>query len=247
MPPVIARVRPGECHVWSADATALVPALLPLLDARERERYENFLRPEPQRLYLTAHALVRHVVAAQLDADPRDLAFVPYCKHCSDHAHGKPALPGTPLEFSLSHSGDRVLVAVTLGVPVGVDVEQTATFPDLPLMALSEPERKVLDALDEQARRRAFSTYWSRKEAVLKATGDGLMVDPSRLTVSAPDAPAELLEWQGRPEPVTPVRLYDVPAGDGYRAAVALLGDDHPVVVHEVAYDGDGVLHRPRR
>ncbi|MFV0127751.1 4'-phosphopantetheinyl transferase family protein [Streptomyces sp. HMX112] len=245
----IARVRAGECHVWIAEAVS-VPALLPLLDDHERRRHEAFVREKDRALYLTAHALLRQTVAAQLDGvKPGEVCFAHVCKHCdADRPHGKPAVAGSPLELSLSHSGGLVAVALSLAGPVGVDIEETAAGRDLPLNVLSAPERAALDRVPDAERPWAFTRYWARKEAVLKATGDGLMVDPARLTVSPPDAPAALAEWRERPEPHLPVRLHDVDAGEGHRAAVAVLGDGEcRVVRHEVTHGGDGaVLRRPR-
>ncbi|HEY9374558.1 4'-phosphopantetheinyl transferase family protein [Streptomyces sp.] len=244
-------VRPGECHVWTARAvsvrSAAAPALLRLLDAGERARYQAFLRDEPRGLYLTAHALLRELVGAQLDRDPAGLSFTAECRHCDSGGHGKPMLPDSPLQLSLSHSGDRVAVALTYAGPVGVDVEQVGRSGEPPLGVLSAAERAVYDLLPDTERKRGFTRYWARKEAVLKATGDGLSVEPATLTVSAPDAPAALLAWAGRVQPHLPVRLYDVEAAEDYLSAVAVLGDDCRVVRHEVAYDGDGVLRRPRR
>ncbi|UUN29218.1 4'-phosphopantetheinyl transferase superfamily protein [Streptomyces sp. FIT100] len=223
----IALLGPGECHVWSAEAR-WAPELLDVLDERERERCAQFRHDGARALYLTAHVLARRTVGVQLGVDPRDVVFVPVCKNCrrpQDPPHGKPTLPGTPLELSLSHSGTRAMVALTTVGPVGVDIEEIAARAGLPLDVLSAPERAELDRLPEAARPPAFIRYWARKEAVLKATGDGLMVDPATLTVTGPDAPAGLVEWRERPEPHLPVRLEDLAVGDGYRAAVAVVGD----------------------
>ncbi|MEV3989020.1 4'-phosphopantetheinyl transferase superfamily protein [Streptomyces sp. NPDC049837] len=237
--------------MWIADAVRVPspPALLELLDARERARHDSLVRERDRALYLTAHALLRQVVAGQLGGRAREVRFTHVCRNCDrPEPHGKPGLVGSPLEVSLSHSGDRVAVALSLAGPVGVDIEQVAReVVDLPEVVLAAPERAELERFPAAERPRAFTRYWARKEAVLKATGDGLMVNPALLTVSAPGAPAALLEWRERAEPHRPVRLHDVDAGDGYRAAVAVLGDGCRVVRHEVGYGGDGTLGRPRR
>ncbi|MFC8914567.1 4'-phosphopantetheinyl transferase family protein [Streptomyces sp. NPDC047821] len=250
MSPVIPRVPAGECHVWIADAVRVPsPALLELLDARERARHDSLVRAQDRALYLTAHALLRQVVAAQLGGVPREVRFTHVCRHCErTEPHGKPGLEGSSLEISLSHSGGRVAVALSPAGPVGVDIEQVARdMRDLTEVVLAPEEREELERLAEAGRPGAFTRYWARKEAVLKATGDGLVVSPALLTVSPPWAPAALLAWRERAEPHRPVRLHDVDAGDGYRAAVAVLGAPCRVVRHEVGYDGDGILGRPRR
>ncbi|MFD5428584.1 4'-phosphopantetheinyl transferase family protein, partial [Streptomyces sp. NPDC127084] len=200
----IALLGAGECHVWSAEA-CWKPELLDLLDDVERERCAQFRVEGARALYLTAHVLARQVVGAQLSIDPRDVVIVPVCKYCVEPGdrppHGKPTLPGTSLELSLSHSGQRVMVALTTAGQVGVDVEEITEGRSLPLDVLTARERAELEPLAPEERTAAFIRYWARKEAVLKATGDGLMVEPSALTVSAPGVPARLLEWRERPEP----------------------------------------------
>ncbi|MGW0468031.1 4'-phosphopantetheinyl transferase family protein [Streptomyces sp. NPDC003027] len=230
-------LRPGECHVWTARAVSVpAPGLLGLLDAAERERYEGFRPGVPRASYLTAHALLRLVLAEVLGGDPAAFAF-------GAGPYGKPCLSGAPLEFSLSHAREYVAVAVTGDAPVGVDIEEITALDEPPLVVLSDGERAELARLPVSVRPAAFTAYWVRKEAVLKATGEGLRVHPGTLTVSAPHRPAALLSWGERVQPHPPVRLYDVEAGDGHRAAVAVLGRECRVVRH----DGDGVLRRPRR
>ncbi|MGA5165670.1 MULTISPECIES: 4'-phosphopantetheinyl transferase family protein [Streptomyces] len=246
----VPRVGAGECHVWFADAVH-VPALLALLDDRERARHDAFVRAGDRALYLTAHALARQLVAAQLGVGPPAVRLTQECRHCDrPEPHGKPGVADADLELSWSHSGGRVAVALSLAGPVGVDIEEVAAegrAAELAATVLSAVERAELERLPAAERAAGFIRYWARKEAVLKATGDGLMVEPALLTVSAPDAPAALLEWRERAEPHLPVRLRDLDAGDGHRAAVAVLGAECPVVLHEAVYGGDGTLRHPRR
>ncbi|MFJ9825626.1 4'-phosphopantetheinyl transferase family protein [Streptomyces sp. NPDC101160] len=203
-----------------------------LLDERERRVYESLTEERVRAQYVTAHALLRTVLGEVLDRDPASLSF-------AKGPHGKPYLADVPVEFSLSHSGELVAVALSLEAPVGVDVERVPEpSAELPLPVLSSAERAEYDRVAAPERAAAFTTYWVRKEAVLKATGEGLRVDPARLTVAAPDRPAELLGWRGRDaepgrdggQPHPPVRLYDLDAVDGYRGAVALLGGPHRIV-----------------
>jgi 4'-phosphopantetheinyl transferase len=116
-------------------------------------------------------------------------------------------------------------------VPVGVDVEGDALRGDqVPDIALCSMERKALEALPADRRGNAFITYWTRKEAILKATGDGLLVDLGTITVSEPSAPPALLRWDNRPDPPLPVHLEPLDPGPGYQAHVAMLGQRLRVV-----------------
>src|SRR5690606_22853124 len=117
------------------------------------------------------------------------------CRHCGG-THGKPRLPGCGVDFSLSHSGDRVVLVLAEGTEVGVDVERESDrdIDRLAEMVLSAPEREVLAGMAD--RRRGFHAYWSRKEALLKATGHGLAAPMTDIRVSAPDEPAAVLAWE---------------------------------------------------
>ena len=110
-----------------------------------------------------------------------------------DH-RGKPYLEEADgLRFNLSRSGGVTLVAVSREADVGVDLERRVErgLRSLPAHALCDREREVLDRLPEGERADAFLTYWVRKEAVLKAAGVGLGLEPNRIEVSAPsESPA---------------------------------------------------------
>ncbi|MGY0058371.1 4'-phosphopantetheinyl transferase family protein [Streptomyces sp. LZ34] len=233
----IGTVRGGECHVWFAEACSDLN-LLDLLDDTERERYRHTVVESARALYLTAHALARRVIAAQLGTSPAELRFTASCGRCGK-AHGKPVLVGSPLplELSLSHSGRRVAVALALGTEIGVDIERVAESYDehLPSTVLAASERQALARLPEPDRTAGFTRYWCRKEAVLKATGHGLLVDPALLTVSPPDAPPRLEHWRDRPGPPVPPHLTDLHPGPGYRAALAALGAAPRVIEHHEA------------
>ncbi|MEU6508495.1 4'-phosphopantetheinyl transferase superfamily protein [Streptomyces sp. NPDC046942] len=229
----------AECHVWLAPAVA-DPVLLDLLDPAERDRVRGLLREEARTLSTAAHALLRLVLAAHTGAQPWRIRLARTCRGCGG-AHGKPRLADPPadLEFSLSHCAGLVAVAVTAGRPVGVDVEAVGDLSGdralLPHRVLSEAERDAFAVLPEPHAPAAFTRYWARKEALLKATGDGLLVNPADLTVSAPDTPAALLHWRGRPAPHPPLPLADVPAGPDHRCAVAFVGP-HPPGFRMVAH-----------
>lgn len=194
-----------------------------LLDDGERDRYERFLRDEDKARFVTGRFLARTALAEITGLDPGDMRFTTDCPHCGG-THGKPRLPGGGVDFSLSHSGDRVVLVLAEGAEVGVDVERESDrdIDRLAEMVLAAPEREVLAALPPEGRKRAFHRYWSRKEAILKATGHGLAAPMTALHVSAPDDPAEVLAWDGDAA-VSPVRLADLTAGPGYAAAVAVL------------------------
>jgi 4'-phosphopantetheinyl transferase len=194
-----------------------------LLDDGERDRYARFMRAEDKARFVTGRFLARTVLAEATGRPPHDLHFTTGCPHCGD-AHGKPRLPGSGLDFSLSHSGDRVLLVLVEGAEVGADVEQESDrdVDSLSRMVLTAAEAEVLRTMAD--RKRGFHAYWSRKEALLKATGHGLAAPMTAIHVSGPDEPPEVVAWEGEAA-VSPVRLADLDAGPGYAASAAVLTD----------------------
>lgn len=185
-----------------------------------------------------AYALLREVVAERTGAHPdRLLVGRDPCPSCGG-PHGRPvlrALPGAPYAgpqpfVSVASSGPVVAVAVSASWPVGVDVESFdgtgfAGFRDVALHP---------DEHDHVRGSAARATVWVRKEAVLKAAGVGLLVDPATVVVSRPGTPAALVDWPREPHRVrrpeylplpdpSTVRLVDVDAPAGFAAAVAVV------------------------
>jgi len=185
--------------VWLADlvdGTARETTFEQLLSEEERARAARFVRPADGARWRTARGILRTLLGAYLDADPRALRFAP-------GPHGKPALAGGKerraaagsgagagdpsagaanqtaerLRFNLSHSGDTALIAVAREREVGVDVELPRRAVDHVAIArriLGEAEAARLQALDPPLREREFLRAWVRWEAVLKCRGTGI-------------------------------------------------------------------------
>jgi 4'-phosphopantetheinyl transferase len=240
---IVPPLRAGECQVWWARPAAGARELLALLDAGERGRCARFHRDEDRARYLAAHALARLVLAAHLGVPAAALAFHAVCRQCGASDHGKPRLgsAGGGLEFSLSHSGARVVLAVARDAAVGVDVERLNARRDFAALmpaVLSAAEQRVVAALPAPEHVGAVLRYWTRKEALLKATGDGLRVAPAALTVTPPDAPPELVAWETTPPLDPAAHLFDLSPGPGHVASLAILGPRLAVVER----DGEGML-----
>ncbi|MFI7080782.1 4'-phosphopantetheinyl transferase family protein [Micromonospora sp. NPDC049903] len=231
----------GTCQVWWAEVGSPDDErLLALLSAPERDRHAGFTDPHSRATHLTARALTRLVLAGMLDTPATGLRFEAVCRQCGG-PHGKPVLrvPAAPVTFSVAHSGRWCAVAFAGRTEVGVDVERISVRGrDLPWRALSPVERAVVAATADRDRTAAFIRYWTRKEALVKATGDGLTVDPATITVSAPDQPARMLRWTGTSTPVARPHLADLAAPTGYAAALASLGRTLVVSTH----DGNSLL-----
>lgn len=240
---------PGACQVWWAPVDAAHPGLVAWLDAGERERLARIRTPADRRRFLVGHALLRAVVGAVTDQPPAGVRLLrERCRRCGA-AHGRPRVDGA--RVSLSHSGALAAVAVTRDVDVGVDVEHVHAPRDHDLLAaavLAPGERAALARLRSRERRVGLLRCWTRKEAVLKATGDGTGAGAARVEVSAPDEPAAVVAWDRRPRLVLPgglsppdppdLHLQDLAGDPDHVACVAMLGARLAVSEH----DGRGVL-----
>lgn len=145
-----------------------------ILDALEHRRAQSFKFDKDRALYVAAHVFLRQVLSRYANIPPKDWQFV-------NNIYGKPAITNSGyewLQFNLSHTQDRVACAVTRNRAVGVDVEQHKRLDDLRSLchyAFSpiEAEQVLSTPCREQQEQRFFS-YWTLKEAYIKARGMGL-------------------------------------------------------------------------
>jgi 4'-phosphopantetheinyl transferase len=207
--------------VWWATPADVRPRLKDLLDPAEQSRLAAYHRAEDADRFLVGAALLRLLAGQRLGRPAADVSIQRGCPTCG-RPHGKPRLPA-PLQASVSHSGQRIGVAMAVHDPVGLDVEMIdeQIHDALVEHVLGFDERASLNQSND--RRALFTRYWARKEAVLKCTGDGLRIDPRELQSSAPHAPAELITWAGREELIAKLRLVDLRVEGGYEAALAVL------------------------
>ncbi len=230
-----------RCDVWWARPAPATDRLLAMLDDVERERYGNYRMELDKLRFLTGRTLIRAIAGRALGVEPEAVVLDSSCYGCGK-PHGKPRVvaDGAP-EMSISHSGSLVALAVVDGAPVGVDVEQLrgAEVGELARITFSADERSVFDAVPENDRQGAFFTYWARKEAVVKATGKGMSIVMSKLTLSAHDAPPRVLASESSEVDPAAVHMADLAPGHDYRASVAILGGG-PLEVTE--QDADGLI-----
>ncbi|MEV7526156.1 4'-phosphopantetheinyl transferase superfamily protein [Streptomyces sp. NPDC091371] len=211
---------PGTVDLWSLRAgpgnVAAARSEASVLDASEAQRAESLGPPAVRDTYLVAHVRLRQILGRRLGLPPAEVAFArEECPRCGGR-HGRPVLAGerdlgAGVHFSLSHSGDRILIAVA-GSPVGVDVEAVGRKPRSGLLRRLHPEeRAAVSALPPGRREEAVLTCWVRKEAYLKGIGAGLAAGLDRTYVGTgpvfggtEPTPAALGDWWLTAAPVPP-------------------------------------------
>ena len=219
-----------EVHVWRVDleqTTGHVDSLVQLLCDEERARAGRFRSREHGAHYAVARGTLRQLLGRYLGALPEELVF-------SYGAHGKPDLAGdyegSGLRFNLSHSHQLALFAVAWRREVGIDVEYPRPRVDVERLArrfFAPVEVATLLSLPGDRRREGFYNCWTRKEAYLKARGEGITVSLDSFAVSlVPGEPAELLRCDLDPGEVERWQLRALEAREGYAAAVCAEGAD---------------------
>lgn len=189
------------------------------LNPAERERAARFATATLRQRFTVGRAMLRRLLAEHTGEAPERLAI-------EDDTNGKPQLVGRPLAFNLSHAGNHALLAIgPARLDLGIDIEDLAAVGDvdaLVTVCLSPAERQGFARFTDAATRRdSFLRLWVRKEACLKAIGQGLRIEPSEFTVGFPmfgaDLPARIRGID--------LRLSDlVPGVPGHAAAIAVVG-----------------------
>jgi 4'-phosphopantetheinyl transferase len=194
-----------------------------LLSDDELSRAGRFAFARDRDRFIVAHARLRQILAAYLGARPTEIRF-------GHGPAGKPYLAAPvghrPLGFNLSHSGDLALYAVAWDRRVGIDVEDARrerAFRDIAKSVFSARERAELAALPDERRRERFYTIWTRKEAFIKALGEGMSYPLDRFSVvGRVGEPA--LELPDGADAAGRWALFDLSPGDDYAAALAVDG-----------------------
>lgn len=242
-PPATLARTPAEVHVWRASLAlpaARIRQLAQFLSDDERRRAEQFHVEGARRRFIAGRGQLRVLLSRYLTVSPDHLCF-------GYEASGKPHLEGPlggELCFNLSHSHDRVLYAVSWDRAVGVDLERLRPIVQMASLAqriLSPRELIVFRSLPAQEREAAFFSCWTRKEAYVKARGDGLVRPLHQIDVSlAPWEPARPLLVGGQPEESdrwTPLAL---PRTMGYVASLAVEGKGWRLVCWQWPDSGKG-------
>ena len=217
-----------EVHVWRAtlDQTpSQIQGFLHRLATDEQIRAARLYFERDREHFIAGRGVLRDILGRYVNRASESLSF------CYG-AHGKPALAGNSdedaIRFNVSHSQGLALYAVTRGREVGIDLERIRS--ELAVVEIAERffsrrEVAVLHSLPTEMQRQAFFRCWTRKEAYIKARGEGLSLPLDEFDVSlAPGEPASVLATQPDPSETFRWSLRDLIPFSGYAAALAVAG-----------------------
>jgi 4'-phosphopantetheinyl transferase len=216
---------PDEVHVWKLCGGIPLDSLeglRQLLSQEERQRAERFRFPADQGRFVASRGMLRHLLGGYLGCNARHVRF-------RYSERGKPELEfnsGMDLRFNVAHSGDAILWAFTRVRRIGIDVEKVRV--DLNVSEIAErffslAERAELISLPDSQQHEAFFRCWTRKEAYLKATGDGLSLPLDEFDVSISAAkPPRLLETRPDHFEATRWTMHSIDVGPAYASALVV-------------------------
>jgi 4'-phosphopantetheinyl transferase len=159
---------PGAIHLWELDLDHIT--FSDVLSDDERARAAKFRFDHDRNRYSCGRMALRQILGAYLKIAPEKIQF-------AYGPAGKPFIANTNLAFNLAHTGAKALLALTLDHQIGVDIEEVRAIDDMPTVAqysFSPGEFRRWQALPADQKTRAFYRCWTRKEAYLKAIGEGI-------------------------------------------------------------------------
>jgi len=220
----------NEVHVWRASLrreASKALGLLQILSEDERRKAARFCLQEVREQFIVGRAILRGILGRYLHVDPKRLQF-------NYGPHGKPAVApecgGEGISFNMSDSHGLAIYAVARRRQVGIDLERMRSDVPCERMArrfFAENELKAFLALPVNQRQEGFFNCWTRKEAYLKAIGEGLSFPLKNVVVSlAPCEPAAILAVQGGPEQARQWSLVALHPDPAYSAALAVEGHE---------------------
>jgi 4'-phosphopantetheinyl transferase len=213
----------SEVHIWRATLDQLrlqIDDFYAVLDIEERERASRYHFQKDSEHFILSRGLLRKILGHYLSSDPKEL-------HFSYNPYGKPFLKENfcgNLRFNLSHSQGLLLLAVNRGRELGIDVEQMR--PEVIAESIAERffspyEVATLRSLPVRQQVEAFFNCWTRKEAYIKARGEGLSCPLHMFDVSLkPGEPAALLATRIPLEETTRWRVEELTPGINFKAAL---------------------------
>jgi 4'-phosphopantetheinyl transferase len=211
----------GNVIIWIAHVSQSQDSLTflePCLDDRDRERAARFRFSEDRARFVLGRGLLRKCLGHYLQQTPETIEL-------ATTDRGRPFFPqDETVQFSISHTHDLVAIALTTGARVGIDLEFMQPPLDLPELAkriFSEEDLQTFQALPGHEAPAAFFRAWTRKEAYLKARGEGITEGLRQISVSMGPEKTSFVKDTRDESAAATWRLLALPVPAGYMGSLA--------------------------
>jgi 4'-phosphopantetheinyl transferase len=222
------KLKDNEVHVWKASLDqpeSIVQMLEQRLSVDEKQRAGRFYFEKDRRHFIIGRGLLRTILGWYLSIEPIQIRF-------RYGRNGKPELSDNfgevTIKFNLSHSDNIAFYGFTRSGRIGVDIERVRAIPDMEQIGarfFSEKENAFFRSLPSSKKAATFYNCWTRKEAFIKAVGDGLTLPLNTFDVTfVPGEPAELTIDVGNLHEGTHWSLHALKPAPGYVGAIAVEG-----------------------
>ena len=241
-PPAHLTLQDREVHVWRLNLNgreSYVRELRHTLSSDEKDRAEKFRFDRDRTSYIVRHSVLRSILSLYTNTAPKQLKFF-------EGSHGKPEITLSPdqstVRFNLSDSRDAALIAVTRGRQIGIDIEyiqKDFEWKEIVDRFFSPREVAMIQAFPAELREEAFFRCWTRKEAYIKARGQGLSIPLNQFDVSVVPGEPPRLSFPNNDAPDSTRWFFqELAPCPNYVAALAVEGDNCDLKTWEWTIDG---------
>lgn len=238
-------LKQNEINIWRVNASSVcMPELRNVLSPDELLRAYRYYFQKDRENFIISRGVLRFLVAHYLNKSPEQLVFIV-------NKYGKPFLKkgDGKLKFNVSHSNGTLLFAFSGNFDVGIDIEYIRTgFACLEIAShfFSGSEVRLLSMLPDEVRNTGFFNCWTRKEAFIKAKGQGLSIPLDSFDVSLiPGETARLVGVRNNPGESNVWKIINLDAGENFCAALAVKGDPKEINYYEWTDEFAAVPYSP--
>ncbi len=221
----------NDVHIWKASLNVnsdKITTLKSILSNDEIDKADRFVFGRDQRRFIVARGLLRIILGRYLMVKPKKIKFI-------YNDYGKPALSykfhKRKLHFNISHSNELVVFAITNKGRIGIDIENVHSMKDIEQIIerfFSIEEQEEFKTLPKYCQEQVFFKCWTRKEAFIKACGQGLTLPLNKFTVSViPSEPARLKYIDNEIDKVDSWTMKEVIPIAGYVGTVVVEGNSY--------------------
>lgn len=233
------KLNPDQIIICTLDMSTISEKKIILdgfLSSSELDRSEKFKFENDKYRYITSRSVLRNIIGKLLSLDPKLIKFL-------TNEFGKPFLDPAEysnLKFNLSHSGDQIVYAFCLNTDVGIDIEYinySINHIELANSFFTANEINfLLNSADEKNNIEKFFSIWTRKEALLKSIGTGLMPDIKTIDVLEDQINLDIFLPEFKNHNTKTVFISEILIHKDYKTAIASAGNINSIQIEKIEY-----------